>query len=298
MVGLLGVAGMAQERTTSSWPRDVPRDYVITPIGYMHANCVRQVLEGQTVLADGRIQYPDGSVEASAPVCDYPRYSPQGALVAGNEPLTNGWVEFVYATTGSSYYKLTATWAVPPDPINYSNQTVYLFPGLQETNSDGTCILQPVLQYGPSPAGGGESWTAASYDCCVTKTSSYCSYSPLIGGSQGTVGTIKSYCEGQQECNTWLVQTQETGTAQKTGLVANTKGQVFDTAFAAALEVYGVTACDQYPDSTGDSFTAVELYDQKGNLIKDPGWTGQVNNVSPQCGFSVTTKPIRLGWKP
>lgn len=64
----------------------------ITPIGYMHPTCVRHVLEGQTVLGDGRIQYADGSVEASAPVCDYPRYSPQGVLATRNEPTrTAGW---------------------------------------------------------------------------------------------------------------------------------------------------------------------------------------------------------------
>ena len=298
IVSLLGMAAMAQEGTASTWPPDVPRNYVITPFGYFHPTCVRHVSKGETVLEDGRIQYADGSVEASAPVCGYPRYSPQGALVTGNEPTTNGWVESASAMTTTSYHKMIVTWAVPPDPGSYNGQTVFLFPGFEDYN-DVKSILQPVLQYGPSAAGGGEYWSVAAWNCCPSGTADY---SSLIGANNGTVGTIKSNCgPGVNKCATWNVEAKETGSGQTTSLSATpSEGQVFNWAFGAALEVYNITQCDQYPDNTGDSFT-VQLYNQAGNLIAHPGWTGQVTTgITPSCGFNVSVSATkeRLGWEP
>ena len=231
----------------STWPPDVPRNYVITPFGYFHPTCVRHVLKGETVLEDGRIQYADGSVEASAPVCGYPRYSPQGALVTGNEPTTNGWVESASAMTTTSYHKMIVTWAVPPDPGSYNGQTVFLFPGFEDYN-DVKSILQPVLQYGPSAAGGGEYWSVAAWNCCPSGTADY---SSLIGANNGTIGTIRSNCgPGVNQCATWNVEAKETGSGQTTSLTATpSEGQEFNWAFGAALEVYDVTQCDQYPDT-------------------------------------------------
>ena len=56
---------------------------------------------------------------------------------------------------------MTTTWTVPPEPIAEDGQLLYLFNGLQD--SPVTQILQPVLQRGKSPAGGGNSWALASW---------------------------------------------------------------------------------------------------------------------------------------
>jgi hypothetical protein len=300
MVPLFGMVAMAQEGVASTWPQDVPRNYVITPFGYFHPTCVRHVLEGETVLEDGRIRYEDGSVEASAPACNYPRYSPQGVRVNGHEPTTNGWVESASAMTSTSYKRMIVTWAVPPDPGSYNGQTVFLFPGFEDYK-DVVSILQPVLQYGSSAAGGGEYWSVAAWNCCPGGTADY---SSLIGANNGTVGTIWSNCNpGVNKCATWNVEAKETGSGQTTTLTATpSEGQEFNWAFGAALEVYGITQCDQYPSfgNTGDSFT-VQLYDNEGNLINHPGWTGQVTSgIAPWCGFNVSTSPTRerLGWQP
>jgi hypothetical protein len=124
----------------------------------------------------------------------------------------------------------------------------------------------------------------------------------LIGANNGTVGTIWSNCKpGVNKCPTWNVEAKETGSGQTTTLTATpSEGQVFNWAFGAALEVYGVNNCDEYPDSTGDTFT-VQLYNNEGELIKHPGWTGHVaSGITPQCDFNVTTSATkeRLGWKP
>ncbi|KAJ7697207.1 hypothetical protein B0H17DRAFT_1130514 [Mycena rosella] len=48
--------------------------------------------------------------------------------------------------------------AVPPAPATYHGQTVYLFNAI---NGEG--VVQSVLAYGPTPAGGGELWFVASW---------------------------------------------------------------------------------------------------------------------------------------
>ncbi len=70
-VGMLN----AQIAATTNRPASVPSDYVITPFGYFHPSCVREIKEGETVLADGRIRFNDGTEEAAAPFCNFPRYS-------------------------------------------------------------------------------------------------------------------------------------------------------------------------------------------------------------------------------
>ncbi len=76
-----------------------------------------------------------------------------------------GWIAntFWNNTTGSPISSFTTTWKVPPPPNSQSGQLLYLFNGVQtqvvSTNpsANGIHILQPVLRWGNSPAGGGNS---------------------------------------------------------------------------------------------------------------------------------------------
>ena len=55
----------------------------------------------------------------------------------------------------------TTNWVVPRSPRTYHQQTVFLFNSIEPASFNA--ILQPVLQYGPSAAGGGAYWTVASW---------------------------------------------------------------------------------------------------------------------------------------
>ena len=55
-----------------------------------------------------------------------------------------------------------STWTVPPAPSTDSGQTIFLFNGIQNYGTNYG-ILQPVLQWGPSAAGGGSYWSIASW---------------------------------------------------------------------------------------------------------------------------------------
>jgi len=274
-------------------PLGVPTDYVVTPFGYFHPSCARHVAEGETVLADGRIRHADGTEETVAPVCDYPRYSASGSLIswdstrAGTEPLTNGWVENISATTTGRYGKISATWTTPPQPTGHNGQTLFFFPGFEDID-DTVSILQPVLQWGPSAAGGGNNWAAASWNCCPGGTTDY---SSLISVSAGDsmLGVISPTCSSGS-CSTWNVKTEDKTTGHTTTLSKTpNEGQKWNWAFGAVMEVYGVTKCSDYPNNKGLTFT-VSLYNNSLALISSPPWTkAPASGITPSCGFGLSS---------
>jgi hypothetical protein len=78
--------------------------------------------------------------------------------------LGSGWIAYTYWNngTGNSITSFETTWEVPPPPASDSGQLIYLFNGIQNYGSNYG-ILQPVLQWGTSPAGGGPYWAVASW---------------------------------------------------------------------------------------------------------------------------------------
>lgn len=76
-------------------------------------------------------------------------------------PITDGWIVNSGWTNASgnpiSYFK--TSWTVPPEPATDHGQIVYLFNGIQNSGF----ILQPVLQWGSSPAGGGNNWSITNW---------------------------------------------------------------------------------------------------------------------------------------
>lgn len=67
-----------------------------------------------------------------------------------------------FCMTGSSpISSFATTWKVPAAPTTNHQQTIFLFNSIEPAS--GNAILQPVLQYGPSAAGGGSYWAVASW---------------------------------------------------------------------------------------------------------------------------------------
>jgi len=272
-------------------PADVPEGYVITPFGYFHPSCVLMLAEGETLLADGRVEYADGTVEATAPVCGYPHYTPTGVMVTADAkevsgmklPTVNGWLEYVSTTTSESYGEISATWTVPPQPKDDDGQTLYFFPGFCDID-DVESILQPVLQwYAPGP------WGAASWNCCMQGV--VWESNPIsVNVGDLILGTITPTCKpGKDYCATWNILTEDKTTGQKTTLAKTpSEGQIWNWAFGAVSEDYGVGSCDDFPANSGTTFT-VQLYDQKHKLIGNPGWKGTPagSGTDPKCNYGL-----------
>jgi hypothetical protein len=286
-------------------PASVPDGYVITPFGYFHPSCVQSLAKGERLLADGRVQHPDGTLEENVAVCSYQRYTPTGQPVSAGEakmstgkiggtvtktsPEVRGWIENANITTGSatkSYGALIAIWTVPPQPIANDGQVLYFFPGFEDINDLQTSILQPVLGWYQGQ------WSIASWNCCLNNI---VTNSPAVNVSPGDAiyGSITSTCPaGTLSCTTWNVLSLDLFTGESTTLRDTpSQGQVFNWAFGGVLEPYYVITCDDYPSNRQISFYN-EVLDEHLHPIIDPKWTTAANSSqTPQCNYDVKVMP-------
>jgi hypothetical protein len=79
----------------------------------------------------------------------------------------NGWITYAYgnffipSSEPVTYFR--ANYLVPSPPLEKNNQLIYIFNGLGNIVSGVSHIIQPVLQWGKSPAGGGDYWAICNW---------------------------------------------------------------------------------------------------------------------------------------
>lgn len=154
----------------------------------------------------------------------------------------DGWVTFadcqIYVANPNPTY-FSTRWIVPSPPTKYSNQILYLFNALVGSDSAATHIVQPVLQWGNSPAGGGNYWAICNW--YVSSNTQYF-YDSLIKVSPGTnlEGVIKLTSESNK-----LYNYNSSFTGYHSGLQVNNVPQL-ETPYVA-LEAFYVNGCDEFP---------------------------------------------------
>ena len=297
MVFLMISLGMLYAQAAAGWkhPANVPSDYVITPFGYFHASCVREIKNGETVLSDGRIRFADGTEETVAPFCAFPRYTATGELAvqgAGSQYISWDWIEAGQVSTQStSYGEITADWTVPPTPKTNDGQTLFFFPGFMDIN-ETELIIQPVLGWNDGQNAG--PWNIASWNCCPSGTANY-STPVTVNTGDKIFGEIKSTCSpGNGSCPTWNITTTDVTTNKSTTL-SNTpsEGQTFNWAQSGVLEVYSISQCSDFPPNHSIKFSKVALWDYNFNKIKNPGWSPmywvEKGQTSPWCNYKAKT---------
>jgi len=289
----LSIPVKAQKLAGTNRPQAVPEGYVITPFGYFHPSCVRALASGETVLADGRVQHLDGTVDAEAPACSYPHYTTSGEAIAPgviSPTISHSWIEALDAIdTTTPFGKLSVVGTVPPAPTTYDGQTIFFFPGMEDIVSDAS-ILQPVLGWNASALGA--IWTIASWNCCPSGTANYSGFNPVNPGDT-IYGEIKYDGSNPTKSPTnWTITTADQTTGTATILYHTpSEGQTFNWAQAGALEVYNIVECTDYPPNGAFTFSDVSLYDYKLNKISDPGWLlfNYSIGLNPQCNYGATT---------
>ena len=155
-------------------------DVVLTPGGMRPRKLVHLLEPGQHVsLKGGRIRIIEtatGKVVKdlgdAATHDDKPGKTPAALPQApgpapGPGPIPSlpdiGWIENSQWRNGGTdpIIYFSTTWVVPPAPSSSDSQTVFLFNGMQPDSA--AHILQPVLQWGPSFAGGGNFWSITNW---------------------------------------------------------------------------------------------------------------------------------------
>jgi hypothetical protein len=243
---------------------------VLTPFGYRDSANVHRVPEGYEL-----IRMPDTHIRMHNPktgdYTDFPK-----PIVADQQrvPLPdNGWITYAswYNHEGKPISYFVTDWNVPAYPSAYTGQTLFQFNSIEPASFDS--ILQPVLQYGPSAAGGGEYWAITSW--YVEGNQAY--YGGLYYVTPGTFlgGQINLIAHKRKN---FSYTADFYGYSGTTITVRDIPQLVWAT---ETLEVYGVGQCTDFPNTAYSLMYAIGIKLTDG-ITPYMGWT--ITDVATECG--------------
>ncbi|MDQ2852221.1 MAG: hypothetical protein M3Y49_16125, partial [Actinomycetota bacterium] len=223
-------------------------DYGITPGGVRPNSMIHLVAPDEIVRHDGVQMRRFNTLTET--FIDAPKVTLASPELPG---LGSGWITYAAYTESAANVirSMTTTWTVPPEPSTENGQLLYLFNGLQD--NPVTQILQPVLQWGRSPAGGGTSWALASWlvgasgDAFRTQTLVQVQPGDVLTGVMKLVSTHPTY-------SFW---TCEFVGLPDTRLSVNVTGQLVMP--VQTLEAYTVTECRDYPPTLMTSMRNISV---------------------------------------
>ncbi|KAJ7610713.1 hypothetical protein DFH06DRAFT_171367 [Mycena polygramma] len=211
-------------------------DTVLTPGGYRPQTHVHAIPDGGSLAhvgSDIHILTANGSLAHIVPTTS-------GSRTKVRKDFQSGWIAFAIWVNDASapISSLTTSWIAPPEPETYSGQTVFLFNGLQPATTGA--ILQPVLQYGPSNAGGGPYWSLASW---YVDDTGHAFFTTLVNTTAGaSLNTVVTLTNSTNSSFTY--------TSQFSNVPGTSISITRETPLAVAaetLEAYGVTKGTDYP---------------------------------------------------
>ncbi|SIO40596.1 hypothetical protein SAMN05443247_04935 [Bradyrhizobium erythrophlei] len=241
--------------------------YAFTPGGIRPKSMIHTVEPGQIVNRDlvfKRFDLRSGQFIPLPPVEVAPPHLPA---------LGSGWITYAAFTENSANVisSMTTTWVVPPAPKRQDNQLIYIFNGLQD--SPVTHILQPVLQWGTSPDGGGNRWAVASW---FVDSSGNAFKTPLVNVNEGDVLTGAMRLTGQS--GTLFNYTCEFSGIAGTSLQVNSANQMVMP--VEVLECYSMSECRDYPNTLLTAMRSISVNTANASLALN---FGAANSVT-DCG--------------
>lgn len=282
---LAGCGGDRVDLFVASAPAD--DEFVWTPFGRrVHRSCVHQVPHGAEVDPAGRVTV-GGRFHSQITPCPYePR-----------DVTANGWVEYASAVAPTNpwgfdwFVQFDGHFSVPNAPNVQGGPLIYLFPGLAPLRQDS--MLQPVLQYGVGPMGGGDHWTMANW---YARSDNTYFVTPLVEVLTGDYIRGGMYVPDTTGCHDdgtnckWVVfyEMGHHDTGDKYFTV--TSPDSYRVAYRGVLAAHGDTRCDQHPASP-TVFYSPPPYEPGPTISSihtvDPSWQAHVNEVTPRCQYGV-----------
>lgn len=229
------------------------------------------------VLADGTvIPYPACAHHTDAAATANVKAAPNHDLENEDRKReANGWNEYYYFYPGYALDQFNGDWTVPTTPgLGYRGQLLYFFTALEPASQD--LILQPVLWYGVSPAGGGSNWYVAVWE--VHSNNAY-TVSQVVQVYPGqTIHTTMVRYPGQfWNCNMFV-----NGNLVTAGNFAD---RDYNIAFTT-LEVYNVGDCYSLPYAQTTNFYNLQVHQAGGNFVTTT-WVPKIEQSD--CGQSLAT---------
>jgi acylphosphatase len=237
-----------------------PDEFVLTPGGYRHQSLVHQVEAGVAVnVASGVIRLMENA--------NVIEEIPASPTAPGTVPaLGSGWITYFYWNngTGAPVSRFSTMWQVPPPPsVQDPGEVVFLFNGIQNYGANFG-ILQPVLQWGVSAAGGGAYWSVASWY--------------VTSGGQAFHTNLVRVNPDDTLIGVMTLTGQSGGTFSYTSQfqgIAGTELPVQNIAELMwcneTLEAYGINAAGNYPNTPLTEFTEINI--RTGAAVPAITWT-------------------------
>jgi len=263
-------------------------ELTLTPFGYMPRACVHPVGElahvAQVSLDELKVITKDGTTVF--PRCHSLAHLAarqerfKKARMAGEESvdtLPSGWAAYTFYGPHAAFDFYGGEWPVPQNPKELKVQTLFLFTGFQnfylsDSPNEIVSIIQPVLQWGPSEAGGGNYWSIASWF--------------VSSNGQAVYSTLKRVSTGEKIVGNMTLINQKwnivavSSSGVSSGISVNPGAS--ETYAFVTLEVYGVDDCGEYPNGQ-TLFRGLRLTSAKRPVT--PTWNVQ---TQPGCGESVS----------
>jgi len=194
---------------------------------------------------------------------------------------TDGWIASVWTWNDYTYY--SASWNVPPKPLDYNGQTIFFFNSFEDDTYDD--ILQPVLQFND---GGGNQWYVAAW---YGVGGNYYESNPApVNPGDSLTGIIALSADG----STWKISFTVNGAAS-TYLTVSTSDVAAPQGNAQfAMEVYGISSCDQYPPS--DYLSVYNIVLKVGNTGPNVQWSPSVNSQICLAGATASGTNAAITW--
>ncbi len=249
--------------------------FVRTPGGFRHKSFVHLLEPGQVVTK--RTGTPRVMDLATKNLLDMPLARLPAQDLAG---MGGGWVTWAtwVDATGAAITSFATTWIVPAAPATQSGQLIYLFNALEDTSS--TVILQPVLQWGVSGAGGGNYWGVASW---YVDSNNHAFCTPVVPVNVGDQLTGLMTLAIQSDAS--LDYTSQFQGIPETSLVAQGLANLVQA--TETLEVYGLTKATDYPNTPKTAMTAINL-----QVVGGAGQVTWAPNVMDNPTFGEQTKVV------
>lgn len=267
-------------------------DWVPTPDGLAYKHCSYPVPTGGTVDAAGNIVV--NGVTQVVPPCPYTGVVPNPATQVSSAanslasqsatppiPDTNGWIAYSQWNSGTTWMRrLTSTSFVPPAPAA-NGATIFLFSSLENTDKK-TPIIQPVLQYGGSQAGGGNYWAMAGW-YVPNGNSYYSALTPVNAGDNLALTLNANECASNGTGCTWAIIIQDTtqGTQSRIDI---TSGTYYNYAQGGVLEVDSAPHCNYYPSNDSATWNNISIEGATDNPLT-PNFVGEI--PTPECSMTI-----------
>lgn len=281
--------------------------WVHTPGGLVRSDCVHVVPKGARIDVGAGNVYANNALVAHYDDCPEPpadSTTPTSALDGGIVPTEGGiipgtvgpknydWIEDgndkVDLPSGYNVTTMYGYWLVPGAPTDNGGQTIFLFIGIEDSSENA--ILQPVLQWGPSAAGGGAYWAIASWG--IFPGATY--VSPLennVHVGDELFGGVSADQSG--DTLEWTIQIYDEYTGAYSEQGVDTTGYQWVTAYGGVLEGYNLNgSCQEFPSSSTEFYNLAQgnTDSQEQNFVgQGSGYNGCDGAFSVNAGATTVT---------